>query len=405
MTDLLGDLFRSDGFMPHGHCYLWTRDILLLHVGSDLAIALAYYSIPAALVAFVRRREDVAFSWIFQLFALFIFACGTTHLFSVWTTWTPSYRIEGVVKAATALVSLGTAAALWPLLPRALAIPSSEHLRKANQALEEEVGQRRRAEERVRELNRTLERRVHERTRELESANRELQGFAYSVSHDLRAPLRAIAGYSEILTREHDEALAEEGRRLTGRIGANVGKMGQLIDDILAFSWLGKQEVDRQPLDMRALFENAFAELSQQDPDATIELEVGALRPASGDPAMVTQAVSNLLANALKYTRPKSPRRIRVSGRDADGEYVYSVEDNGVGFDPKFVDRIFRVFHRLHDAREFEGTGVGLAIVERVVERHGGRIWAEGRPGEGAVFHFTLPDPAPSTEGKEATEA
>lgn len=231
-----------------------------------------------------------------------------------------------------------------------------------------------------------LERRVAERTAELES-------FSYSVSHDLRAPLRAIDGFSRMVLEDHAEGLDDEGHRLLGVVRESTHKMGALIDDLLAFSRLGRQELRvAEAVDLEELARTVFDELVPSNAKRNVDFRVGPMPPACGDPTMLRQVLTNLLANALKYTRPRDRAVIEVGAEVADGETtVYYVRDNGVGFEMEYADKIFGVFQRLHGGEEFEGTGVGLPIVQRVVERHGGRTWAEGRPGEGATIRFTLP--------------
>jgi len=242
-----------------------------------------------------------------------------------------------------------------------------------------------------------LERRVEERTRALESANRELEAFSYSVSHDLRAPLRAIDGFSQILVEDHALKLDEDGRKVVGVIRRNTRKMGQLIDDLLRFSQLGRQALRMSRVDMRALAGTTADELVAAASPRTVELRLGELPPADCDPDLIRQVWTNLLANAIKYTGGKPIATVDVAGAVEGDELRYSVQDNGAGFDPQYSDQLFRVFQRLHRSEEFEGTGIGLALVARIVARHGGRVWAEGRLGEGASFGFALPRRPPAT--------
>ncbi len=243
---------------------------------------------------------------------------------------------------------------------------------------------------RVREHAAELEARVHARTSELEATNNELESFSYSVSHDLRAPLRAVDGYARMLEEDYAARLDDEGRRLLGVVRGASMRMGQLIDDLLAFSRLGRKALACRPLDMTALVQEVLAETEQ----GKARVEVGRLPPAGADAGLVKQVWNNLIGNAVKYSGKNPAPRIEIGGREADGENVYWVRDNGVGFDMRYADKLFGVFQRLHRQDEFPGTGVGLAIVQRVVTRHGGRVWAEGKPGEGACFHFSLPPEA-----------
>lgn len=247
--------------------------------------------------------------------------------------------------------------------------------------------------EQIEAKNAELEARVRARTVELESANKELETFAYSVSHDLRTPLRAITGFAEILLMRPAGTLNPETRRCVELIHRGSCEMDQLINSILAFSKLGHQSVEREPVDLAGLSRQVFEELQVGRPPRTVELRVGAMPPIEAAPALMHQVMTNLIDNALKFTRAREKAVIEIGiGRPTpQGEAVFFVRDNGVGFDLERADKLFGVFQRLHPAQEFEGTGVGLAMVRRIIERHGGRVWADAVPDEGATFYFTLP--------------
>lgn len=226
---------------------------------------------------------------------------------------------------------------------------------------------------------------------QLDTANKELESFSYSVSHDLRAPLRAIDGFSRKVVNGYGDKLDDEGRRLLQVVRDNAQRMGQLIDDLLAFSRMGRREIELQPVDMDSLARSVASELRAVEAGRTIEFAFAPLPLARGDAAMLRQVWANLLGNALKFTRRRQAALIEVGGRVDAGELRYWVKDNGAGFDMQYADKLFGVFQRLHRQDEFEGTGVGLAIAQRIVHRHQGRIGGEGKPDAGATFWFTLP--------------
>jgi signal transduction histidine kinase len=236
-----------------------------------------------------------------------------------------------------------------------------------------------------------LEQRIADRTAQLETANKELEAFSYSVSHDLRAPLRAIDGFSRILLEDYAPQLLPEVARYLRIIFESTQHMGRLIDGLLAFSRLSRQPLNKQPIVSAELVRQALDGLSDEQAGRRVEISMGELLPCQGDPLLLKQVWVNLLSNALKFTRQREMARIEIGCQtNADGEQVYFVKDNGVGFDMQYADKLFGVFQRLHRTEEYEGTGVGLAIVQRIVHRHGGRAWAEAAPGEGATFYFTL---------------
>jgi len=257
-------------------------------------------------------------------------------------------------------------------------------------AVFDNITERKRAEEGIRQLNVELEQRVVDRTRQLEATNKELEAFSYSVSHDLRSPLRAIDGFSRILMEHYGDKLDDEGRRLFGVIRDGSRKMGQLIDDLLEFSRLGRKQLSPSEINMKRMVEEVLGEM-QAGSERRAKLTLGALPSVCGDVTLIKQAWTNLLDNAIKFSGKREQPVIEVSGHADGAENVYCVKDNGAGFDMQYYDKLFGVFQRLHSAEEFDGTGVGLAIVQRVVARHGGRVWAEGKVNEGAAFYFTLP--------------
>jgi PAS domain S-box-containing protein len=657
MLEILHHLFSSGDFMPHGYCYMWEPGLVWLHAVSDGLIALAYFVIPIVLLYIVRKRRDLPFNWMVLCFGLFIVACGSTHAFEIWNLWHADYWLSGVVKAITAVVSVGTAILLVQLVPQALELPSpasmekvvgelrqqaelldlahdailvrdlnrvvtywnlgaeklygwkaeeaegnkshdllsaeypkplheieaeviargtwegelvhqrkngstvivtsrwslrrgkdgqpasileinrdisagkraeekfrglleaapdamvivnqegrieltnaqaetlfgytraeligqpveilipdsirtrhaghrenyfqtprtrqmgaglelagrrkdgsefpveislspletgkgvlvtsairditerkqsedllrktnevlehriaerTQELAKTNRELQEEVLERKLAEEKVRELNAGLERRVAERTEQLVEVNKELESFSYSVSHDLRAPLRHIDGFSRILIEEYGSQFDEDGQRYLHRIVEGAQQMGMLVDDLLNLSRVGRRELQRQHTNLEGLVQNIVADLAGSATERKIEWKVEMLPEADCDPGLLRIVFMNLLSNAVKFSRRRDRAMIEVGCEVREEEMVFFVRDNGVGFDQKYADKLFGVFQRLHRQEEFEGTGIGLATVHRIVRKHGGRIWAESVPGEGATFFFTL---------------
>ena len=274
----------------------------------------------------------------------------------------------------------------------------SSELEQTNESLAGEVARRerveaelRRVEDELRQLNTDLEERVVERTEQLAAANKELESFSYSVSHDLRAPVRAIVGFSKLLAEHHEEALDDEAKRKLGIVRSEAARMGTLIDDLLAFSRLGRQSLQMRSVDMGELVRLNFEQLKLQNPGSPHELQLGHLPPALGDRSLLAQVWINLLSNAFKFSGKKEKPTIEVNAISDAAEHTYFVRDNGAGFDPRYAAKLFGVFQRLHDQTDFPGTGVGLALVHRIITRHGGRVWAEGQPGQGATFYFTLP--------------
>ena len=540
--------------MPHGYCYLWTPNLIGLHVVSDSLIAVSYLSIPITLLHFIRKRRDIPFSWMFICFGAFIVACGGTHMMEIWTLWFPSYWLAGALKALTACFSVVTAILLIRLVPLALALPGTQWLIEINQKLTGEVEQRARAEsglrrlsedlerrvaertaalvatnqslreselryrtlvehapeaivvldldagcfddanrnaerlfgmtrkellcvgpsevsppyqpdgrpsseaaaaeiaravrhetprfewihrnakgqeipcevslvrlpssgrnllrgsivdiserkqaeEEIHKLNLELELRVKERTAQLEAANRDLESFTYSVSHDLRAPLRHMDGLSRILVEEYSPQLSAEAKQHLERVRGATRQMGQLVDDLLNLARVGRGSLRIVNTDLNELVAETIVSLEAGARRRAVDWRVGRLSPVKCDPGLMRQVFFNLLSNALKYTRRREETVIEIGEIRNQGEPVIFVRDNGVGFDMKHADKLFRVFQRLHGEEEFEGTGAGLAIVQRILQKHGGAIRAESCPENGATFFFTVRTPLPASPG------
>jgi PAS domain S-box-containing protein len=643
----ISSLLTSPEFMPHGFCYLWDRDLIWLHVVSDVLIALAYFSIPLTLVYFVRKKRDLPFHWMFLMFGLFIVACGSTHVIEVWNLWHADYWLAGIVKLITAIASIITAILLFQLVPKALALPSPDVLKEANQklmdrteelaranaelasansallrsreqqrsffdaipypvwvfdwetlaikdvnqsaiasygysrkefllltikdlrpsedvpallehirnspngagttgtwrhrkkdgaiidvevttgvvqfdrrdarlAIAANITERKQMEEALREsdeklrllvggvqeyailmldlegrvttwnegaerikgyraeeiigqhfskfytpeaaalgkpalelkkaaeqgrfeeegwrvrkdgsrfwasvvvtplrdrtgqlrgfakvtrditerkrIEEQLERQRSELTRsniELIAANKELEAFSYSVSHDLRAPLRSIDGFSLALLEDYEEKLDAEGKDNLHRVRAATQRMGVLIDDLLDLSRVTRAGMKVQKVDLSVMGRAVAAELKNSQPGRRTEFHIQEGLEAHADSNLMRIALENLLENAWKFTSKRESARIEFGQTNNNGSRVYFVRDDGAGFDSARATRLFGAFQRFHDKNDFPGTGVGLATVQRIIQRHGGRIWAESVPGKGATFYFTLLD-------------
>ncbi|XOZ34151.1 sensor histidine kinase [Halomonadaceae bacterium KBTZ08] len=534
--------------MPHGHCFLWRYDLLLLHVGSDLLIALAYFSIPVALWLFVKRRTDLAFNWIFIMFALFIFACGATHLLDAWNIWNDHYYVEGGMKAVTAVVSVATAIAVWPLLPKALQLPSPSVLQAANEHLLHEIEQRQAAEQSLREASEQLEQRVAERTRELEQANAELESevldrrraenrfrrlfettpnglvlvdgdgqivlanqqsgaifgyepdelkgmavealvpdevrahhgqyrdsymiapqaramgqgrdlygvrkdgssvsleiglspiqegdrteviasivdnterkqfehqiqrqnealtrsnqeleqFAFIASHDLREPLRKVLSFGKLLASGRYGSFNAKGDEFIGYMMDAAERMQQLLDSLLSYSRVTSKALPFEMVDLNKVAEVVTADLQITLEESGASVDWQDLATVEADPVQMRQLFQNLIANSLKYQSPERAPVMHISAQtQPDGRCRLTFTDNGIGFDPQYSEQIFQVFQRLHARHEYEGTGMGLAICRKILERHRGTIWATGESGVGARFEIVLPYEQPGGE-------
>jgi signal transduction histidine kinase len=384
MLDFLRKLFDSD-FMPHGHCYFWRPEIVWLHVASDALVAASYYMIPFSLVYLVRKRKDLVFHWMFILFGVFILACGTTHLMSIWTLWHGTYRLDGMVKAITALASFPTALLMFRLVPQAIKLPSPEQLRH-------EIDDRRRAEDAARKLNAELEDRVASRTAALKRSNDALRKFAYVASHDLQEPIRMVATYNQLLEKRYKGQLGADADAYIGFAIEGSKRMAQLVTDLLDYaetldanatgsaSWVNPTKV------LKIVEEDLRIAIAER----CAEIHIEELPEIYISPTHLKQIFQNLISNALKYSRAGLKPVIDIRAEMKEDEWLFSVRDNGVGFDMKYHDQIFDAFKRLH-TRDTPGSGVGLSICRNVVELYGGRMWAESAPGSGSTFCFTVP--------------
>jgi two-component system, sensor histidine kinase and response regulator len=273
-------------------------------------------------------------------------------------------------------------------------------LKRVNERLMTEIADRSRAEEEVRKLNEDLELLVSERTRQLEAVNKELEAFAYSVSHDLRAPLRAVEGFSQALLEDYRAALDGRGQDYLRRVSGEARRMAQLIQDLLVLSRVTRAEMNLQRVELSALAQEVIKMLRQGEPARRVNVAIQDGMTVQGDSRLLRQVLENLLGNAWKFTSRREGGRIELGAHRQDGIMTYFVRDNGAGFDMEYADKLFVPFQRLHGMNEFPGTGVGLSTVQRIISRHGGRAWAEGKVGEGATFYFTLGDTSRAEENR-----
>ncbi|MGD7033883.1 sensor histidine kinase [Methylotuvimicrobium buryatense] len=538
MIDELSQFLSTKGLLPHGYCLSWSPPLVMAYVVSETLIFLAYFSMPAALSYFARRRKDFPYQWVLWMFATFIMACGMTHLLGAVLLWQPWYGLDVIFKSATALISIGAAVSLWYVLPDALRLPSPSQLRRVNEQLQAEIIERRRVEEQLRQakseielslhkerilraaivefsddaiiggsadgiitdwnraaeamfgytskevlgqsllslmaptqrnqeqmlveavgrgqsvrqhelqclhkngnlfdvamtispifdkekkvvasstiarditerkhyeleilrLNADLERRVEERTEELTLANQELDSFAYAVSHDLRAPIRALNGFSWALIEDYADELQDQAKEYLQQIGVATRRMNDLIDGLLSLSRNTRGELSRDRVDISSLAVRVLAELSDSNPGRHVDVRVEQGLNASCDKRMIESVISNLLENAWKYTAKQKAASIRVFAQDREGVRYFCVADNGVGFNMANAERLFQPFQRLHHQNEFPGIGIGLATVKRIINRHGGVIEVDSQPSKGAEFCFSLPEIA--VEGNKSS--
>ena len=398
MFDFFSKLLDAN-FMPHGHCFFWRPDILWLHVISDGLTAASYFVIPFGLLRLWRKREDLDFHWMFLLFGAFILACGTTHAMSIWTLWTPMYRLEGVIKAATAFASVPTALLLVRLLPQLIALPSPAQLALVNQALQEQIAERIAAEDRVKSLNEVLEIRVAQRTKELEDANhalrianRNLEQFAFSASHDLREPLRNVAIYSQILQKQYGGQFDEKADRYLGYLVHGAQRMDRLVSDLLTYTRAGIADEGLSSVDSGKVLNSVVSNLREALESSKGTVTSDALPTVLMYETALERLLANLIENAIKYRKEDEPPMVHVSARMSGDLWQFSIKDNGIGIAPEYHEQVFGVFKRLHgQGGKIPGTGIGLAICQRIVGRAGGRLWVESAIGAGSTFHFTLP--------------
>ncbi len=410
MSDLLGILFGSSVFMPHGYCLLWQTDLLATHAISDLAIASAYFSIPAALYWFTQQRPDLEFRSLALLFTAFIFGCGLTHLAGLATLWYPWYGLQALVKVGTAGVSVLTAVVLWRALPQALLMPSPLQLRAKNQELETEIARRRAVEAELRAMHADLEVRVQERTQALakamrladaareraEKADRAKSTFVAQMSHDLRTPLNSIIGFSDVLRTGILGPIAQARQaEYVEYINLSGHHLLELIDDLLDLARIeaGRVEIRPEPIEIAPFIEHRLRMVAPKAAEKAMTLsdDATAAPPViAADRKVLRRIIDNLLSNAVKYTPPGGRVNVRVWA-DHAATHI-EVADSGPGIPEHEVPRMFAAFGRSREAaRKHEGTGLGLTIVKSLTELHGGRIELKAASLGGLAAVVSLP--------------
>jgi signal transduction histidine kinase len=393
--EFLLSYLSSDSFMPHGHCYLWRPDILWLNVVSDTIIAISYYSIPICLFYFARKRKDLEFNWIVTLFALFILACGTTHIMDIWTVWNPQYGLQGIVKMLTATVSLVTAILLLPLIPKALAVPSPKQLQGLVLEL---TGTKRR----LQELNKELEERVvqlRHAKEAAEAANATKSEFLANMSHEIRTPLGAILGFSELMLRP--ETTVSERAKGVETIKRNGKLLSTIINDILDLSKVesGKLEVEKSIVSFEEIFPDIKSLLTLEAKEKGIELTVSSEGEIPNfietDPLRLRQILLNLVGNAIKFTEKGSVNvNVKlIQSSDKSPLLTFEVKDTGCGIPHDKVEKLFAPFSQVDTSatRRFGGSGLGLILSKKMANLLGGDVvLAESIVNEGSTFIVTI---------------
>ncbi|RUR76734.1 hypothetical protein PCC6912_41380 [Chlorogloeopsis fritschii PCC 6912] len=388
MLKLLSYSLHSDGFIPHGHCYLWKTGLVWLHIVADATIALAYYSIPFLLIYFISKRKDVPFNGVFLLFGAFIIACGTGHLMDIWTLWHPDYWIAGSLKAFTAIISIYTAFALVNLIPQALTLPSPAQLEAVNRSLASEIVERKRIEQELRQAEEIAT-----------NSSQAKSEFLANMSHELRTPLNGILGYTQILQRT--EPLTNKGRKGVEIIQQCGSHLLTLINDVLDLSKIEARKLELNPVDfyfpafLDSVTEICRIRAEQKSIAFHIELEPDLPVGIRADEKRLRQVLINLLGNAIKFTEQGSVTfKVKFASQKqqkTNYKIRFEVADTGVGMNAEQLNKIFQPFEQVGDRkRQAEGTGLGLAISQKIVSLMGSQIEVESESGKGSTFYFEV---------------
>lgn len=395
--------FFGNKMPPHGHCYLWDDRLVSLHVVTDAIITLSYFTIPLALVYLVRRRDDLQFNYIFILFAVFIFACGATHLVNIYNVWYGAYWFSGSVKAVTALASLGTAILVWPLLPRALAIPSNSQLQSLNEELRERASRNAQQARELEALSSRLEEQVEHRTvelanakrllevnnRALEMSNRELAQYADITAHDLREPLKKIRAQAQLLGSRLGPEVDVDARRSADDIAQTCERMTGLIDSLLSYARIETVALPEEDTDANLVLDAVLGDLAMEISKRNTTVINNALPLLPIADYHLQQILLNLLSNALRFSAHAEQPVVEIGPlRPADGQRIgFHVRDNGRGISAEDHRRIFEFSER----GDQQHSGIGLAICKKIVDQYNGSIELESEPGQGANFKVYFP--------------
>lgn len=358
-------LADTQDWPPRWFCGRWTDFHGWLYIISDLTIWLAYMAIPLILIRFLLVKKGVPLSGVFWLFGAFILLCGLTHLLDALMFWWPAYRVSALVRFLTAAVSVATVIALIQYFHEAVGLRTSK------------------------EYDRELSFR-QQAMQELTRSNQELQQFAYIASHDLQSPLKTIVNYLTLLEAKHGDQLDTDAHRLIGVSTAAADRMRVLINDLLEFSRVGTA-IEFRPVDLNGVVNEILEEQQEEIQSLNATVDVGPLPTLTAHRTDLKQVFQNLITNGLKYHRAGVPPHITIRATDDGNQYQFSVSDNGIGIEPKYFERIFQIFQRLHGRNEYPGTGIGLATCKKVVDIYGGQIWLDSMVGSGTTFYVTIP--------------
>lgn len=422
MIDTLTTIFDRAGLMPHGVCFAWRPDLVFAHAGADLMITVAYLAIPIALYKLVKARADIQFGWVLYTFAAFILLCGLTHAVNMYVLWEPNYAFQALVKLATAIVSIATAVLVWRILPTLCGLPSLTDALNSNDRLASEIEERKIAEnqladrtnqlqasnEDLTESNHRLALEIDERkavqlrlaamTQELQRSNEDLESFAYTASHDLRAPLRGIGNLIGWIREDLGDKVDEDAESKFSLMTDRVQRMERMLEDLLQYSRIGRTDMQEAEFQPEQKIREAFDLLNAEQ---RFELEIPDPLPTlSGTPIAFQQVVANVIGNAIKHHDGETGR-IRVYSTRQEAFVRITIADDGPGIPEQYRERVFALFQTLKSRDSVEGSGMGLAIVRRVLDVAGGKVSITGNDhGRGASVHIDWP--APETQASAA---